>query len=148
MHSVPHVPRHSCFCKQRRLWGHRASAETNDNASISQADESLEYSDSESESDYLWKHDDVDCNAALKEAKFCALEYAPDLDDSVSTTVPSDDESLTYHTFDTTADIEYDSTYNVIAANVRAQLPADYEVNEEFDYVEFYFEGPAHKLCF
>ena len=41
----------------------------------------------------------------------------------------------------------YDSVYHVIAANIRASLPEDYNLDSEHDFIEFYYEGDAQKIC-
>ena len=100
----------------------------------------------------LFAHDEPDLQQAANLASFCCLEYCDDLECAVGS-VPDYDtindnlilnDSLSYLT-DTE---EYSNNYHIVAANVRAGLSPDHNIDEDIDCVELYFEGDAYKLAY
>ena len=100
----------------------------------------------------LFINDEPNMQQAADIASYCALEYCDDLECTVSSTADIDDmeRDLTVNdSFSYLTDGEYYSnTYHLIAANVRANLPPDYNLYEDIDCVELYFEGDAYKLAY
>ena len=100
----------------------------------------------------LFHHDEPILQEAADLASYCCLEYSNDLECSVSSAPDYDtindslivNDSLTY----LTDGEDYSNNYHLIAANVRAGLPSDYNLDEEIDRVDLYFEGDAHKLAY
>ena len=56
-------------------------------------------------------------------------------------------QQTTYAEIECDTEHELDSLHHVMKANLRANLPADYNLDSDEGYVEYYYEGDAHKLC-
>ena len=101
----------------------------------------------------FFQHDDDELFDALTEASFCCTEYSSDLgleycsDTDISTHLSDDNDHFSYLSQDYEDDVEYNNSYHIVAGNVRAGLPPDHQLDEEYDCVELYYEGDAWKLA-
>ena len=129
----------------------RASIHTPQESLAPISEEPTELSDDEQN---FFKHDDEELLEALAEASFCCSEYSSDFgleyasDTDISTDIGDYNDSLNYLLHEDGEDVEYNNSYHIVAGNVRSDLPPNYYLDEEYDHVELYYEGDAHKLAY
>ena len=108
----------------------------------------------------LWVHEDG-LQPELLEAQQCCLQYGDDLPtrDNVGRSIPKDGpgddvpwhhEPAYYlsHLFGDQETATHNNSYHIVAANQRADLPPNYDLDTEEDFIELCYEGHAHKLAY
>ena len=117
---------------------------------------------SEAGTDPFFINEDPDLRGAAQEANVYCLRYADDLpievshqgDESAGDAQVDDvyahflnhEESQLGYLLDQGKD--YNNTYHLVAANLRAGLPRSHQLDVEEDIVELHFEGLAYKIAY
>ena len=123
----------------------------------------MELSD-DSEDDYFFAGEEVDIeayygHAATMASTYGGTESASDVyvdfehrfrDDNEPVFMPSYPDWMkqtSYAEIECDAEHDVDSLHHVMMANLRANLPIDYNLDDDEGFIEYFYEGDAYKLC-